>query len=104
MIASVDHDCNGQIDFPEFAQLMRDRFGALDYQAIAVKEAFQTLDRDGNGVIDYHELRAFLQTSGDEPLTEEELRNVIEDLDVNKDGKIDYSELAKKRCSMDHAD
>ncbi|XP_076456692.1 calmodulin-like [Babylonia areolata] len=101
MIASVDHDCNGQIDFSEFAQLMRDRFGALEYQAIAVKDAFKTLDKDGNGFIDYHELWAFLKGTGEDPLTEAEFQSVIQDLDVNKDGKIDYNELAKKMCTLE---
>ena len=69
---------------------MRDQFGALEYQEMAVREAFKVLDKDGNGYIDYDELRAVLGEKGEAPLTEEEFRAVIEDLDVNKDGKIDY--------------
>ena len=80
---------NGQIDFREFAVLMRDRFGVIEYQEMAVREAFQLLDRDGNGYIDYDELRAVLLDKG-ETLTEEEFQRVIEELDANKDGRIEY--------------
>ena len=55
-----------------------------------VREAFQQLDKDGSGYIEFHELKSFLKDSGEEPLTEEEFMAVIDDLDVNKDGKIDY--------------
>ncbi|XP_076456691.1 neo-calmodulin-like [Babylonia areolata] len=89
MIASVDEDGNGQIDFREFATMMRDQFGALEYQEMAVREAFQLLDKDGNGFIDYEELRQVLLQRGDS-LSEEEFQRVVDDLDVNKDGKIEY--------------
>ena len=68
---------------------MRDQFGALEYQEMAVREAFKVLDKDGNGYIDYDELRSFLQEKG-ETLSEEEFQRVIDELDVNKDGKIYY--------------
>ena len=41
--------------------------------------------------MDHDELRAVLGHTGDQPLTEEEFRTVVEDLDVNRDGKIDYN-------------
>ena len=81
---------NGEIDLREFAQQMLDHFGTLEEQEMAVKEAFQRLDKDGNGYIDYEEPRSVLQEKGEAPLTEEEFQKLVEEIDVNQDGKIDY--------------
>ncbi|KAK7483137.1 hypothetical protein BaRGS_00025633 [Batillaria attramentaria] len=58
---------SGQIEFPEFVEMMRDRFGALEYREMCIKDAFQTLDKDKNGYITYDELRAAMLEKG-EPL------------------------------------
>nr|KAG5696707.1 hypothetical protein BaRGS_012076 [Batillaria attramentaria] len=80
---------SGQIEFPEFVEMMRDRFGALEYREMCIKDAFQTLDKDKNGYITYDELRAAMLEKG-EPLDEKEFQKVIDQLDVNHDGKIEY--------------
>ena len=81
--------------------LMRDQFGALEYQEMVVKEAFKLLDKDGNGYIDYDELRSVLREKG-EALSEEEFQRVIDELDANKDGRIDYEgQVEHCSCSYD---
>ena len=79
--------------------LMRDQFGALEYQEMVVKEAFKLLDKDGNGYIDYEELRSVLRAKG-EALSEEEFQQVIDELDANKDGRIDYEGQVEHSVAM----
>ena len=79
--------------------LMRDQFGALEYQEMVVKEAFKLLDKDGNGYIDYDELRSVLREKG-EALSEEEFQQVIDELDANKDGRIDYEGQVERSIAM----
>ena len=79
--------------------LMRDQFGALEYQEMVVKEAFKLLDKDGNGYIDYDELRSVLREKG-EALSEEEFQQVIDELDANKDGRIDYEGQVERSVAM----
>jgi Ca2+-binding EF-hand superfamily protein len=47
------------------------------------------LDRDGNGYIDYAEFRRAMQQMAD-ALSDEEFHLIVDSIDVNKDGKIDY--------------
>ncbi len=54
--------------------------------------------QDGNGYIDRHELATMLRFLG-EPVTEEEIHNLIEEADANKDGLIDYSEFYTMMCA-----
>ena len=98
-VRSFVFPANGQIDFREFAMLMRDQFGALEYQEMVVKEAFKLLDKDGNGYIDYDELRSVLREKG-EALSEEEFQQVIDELDANKDGRIDYEGQVERSIAM----
>ncbi|KAK7092120.1 uncharacterized protein [Littorina saxatilis] len=99
MVNTVDNDRNGQIDFKEFASMMRDRYGALEYQEMVVRDAFKQLDRDGSGFVDYEELRLALAEKGEEPISDEQFQRIIGELDVNQDGKIDYAELSQKMCT-----
>ena len=46
-------------------------------------------DRDGNGFIDEQELRHVLSNLG-ERLTDSEVHEMMQEADVNGDGKIDY--------------
>ncbi|GFS18246.1 calmodulin [Elysia marginata] len=97
MIDSVDADGNGYIDFNEFAAMMLESLGALEYQKAQIDEAFKFLDQDGNGWISHEELRTALTTRGDK-LDEAEFERIINELDADKDGKIYYEELAAKMC------
>jgi Ca2+-binding EF-hand superfamily protein len=67
------------------------------------RTVFATYDVDGNGYIDNHELDKFLDVfyeagsifAGDVRLPDKATlkRNVLEDLDVNGDGKLEFQEL-----------
>jgi Ca2+-binding EF-hand superfamily protein len=67
------------------------------------RTVFATYDVDGNGYIDNHELDKFLNVfyeagsifAGDVRLPDKETlkRNVLHDLDVNGDGKLEFQEL-----------
>ena len=55
-----------------------------------VYNLIQTLIQDGNGYIDRQELAIMLRFMG-ENISEAEIRDIIEEADVDKDGLIDYS-------------
>lgn len=54
--------------------------------------------QDGNGYIDRYELATMLRFMG-ETISEDEIRDIIEEADVDKDGLIDYSEFYNMMCS-----
>lgn len=58
--------------------------------------------QDGNGFIDKHELTVMLRCSG-EPMSEDEIREIIEEADVDNDGVIDYNEFYNMMYAELHA-
>ena len=58
-------------------------------------EAFKYFDESENGKINLEQIKHGLMTLG-EPLSEEEFKILEEELDLDEEGNIDYSELADK--------
>lgn len=62
---------------------------------VALREAFKMFDRDGNGYIDADELRLCMMNLG-EKLTLEEVEEMIREVDVDFDGRMNYEGKKKK--------
>uniref|UniRef100_A0A0N5ACN4 EF-hand domain-containing protein n=1 Tax=Syphacia muris TaxID=451379 RepID=A0A0N5ACN4_9BILA len=62
-------------------------------------QAFKLFDKDGNGTMNIKELGAAMRTLGLNP-TEEELQNMINEYDVDGNGKIDFMEFCKMMKEM----
>ena len=77
---------NGKIDFEEFVMMMAKQqcLGPEELQ-----QAFGMFDKDGDGFIDAAELRHLLTNLG-ERLSEEEVDEMIAEVDIDGDGKVDY--------------
>jgi len=98
MMNEVDEDQSGKIEFPEFCQLISNRFKDADIGNVAseeevIREVFQFFDRDGNGTISRAELRHIMTCMG-ERLSDQDINDMIEAADVNGDGEIDYKEFS----------
>ncbi|XP_037505746.1 calmodulin-A-like [Rhipicephalus sanguineus] len=95
MIAEVDIDGNGTIDFPEFLAMMTKKTRSTDTED-EIREAFRVFDRDGNGFITATELSHVMTTLG-EKLTDEEvdaiIREAFEVFDRDGNGFITATEL-----------
>lgn len=65
---------------------------------VALREAFKMFDRDGNGYIDADELRLCMMNLG-EKLTLEEVEEMIREVDVDFDGRMNY-EGKKKQLKL----
>lgn len=94
MISDVDKDANGFVDFNEFVSMM------LKFQESHVDpeeqylEAFRVFDQDGNGFISPRELQSVMCNLG-EKLSEEEIKDMIQEADLDKDGQVNYAEFVK---------
>ena len=89
MIRNVDTNANGAIDFNEFIAMMVKRGPTIEDD---VAHAFKVFDRDADGLITAEELKLTMNNLG-EPLTDEEVKAMIAEADLDGDGKINFSEF-----------
>lgn len=79
----------GFIDFESFLDVVMSRDLDEEDHEVALREAFKMFDRDGNGYIDADELRLCMMNLG-EKLTLEEVEEMIREVDVDFDGRMNY--------------
>lgn len=91
VIAEVDDDGSGQIEFNEFCQLAARFLVEEDAEAMQqeLKEAFRLYDKEGNGYITTGVLREILKEL-DDKITNEDLDSMIEEIDSDGSGTVDF--------------
>merc|ERR1719181_1260993 len=94
LVEEVDKDKSGTIEFDEFVDLMARTNKTQEQMEEEIKNAFLTFDADGSGFITREELIETLTTMGD-PVDEETITGMIQEADVDGDGKINYEEFTK---------
>ena len=57
------------------------------------KKAFEVYDTDGNGFIDIDELEQMVTNLQNKKPSRDELQQMMNEVDLNKDGRIDFSEF-----------
>ncbi|KAL1750900.1 hypothetical protein FB107DRAFT_223040 [Schizophyllum commune] len=61
-------------------------------QLLEVKDAFESFDRDGNGMITVDELRSVMHSLNRRP-TDEQIMEMIDKVDVDGDGRVNFREF-----------
>ena len=91
IIAEVDVDGSGQIEFEEFATLAARFLVEEDAEAMQqeLKEAFRLYDKEGNGYITTDVLREILREL-DDKITPDDLDQMIEEIDSDGSGTVDF--------------
>uniref|UniRef100_A0A3B1JUC8 Troponin C, skeletal muscle n=2 Tax=Astyanax mexicanus TaxID=7994 RepID=A0A3B1JUC8_ASTMX len=103
IIEEVDEDGSGTIDFEEFLvmmvqQLKEDQAGKSEEE---LSECFRVFDKNGDGFIDREEFGDIMRSTG-EPITEDEIDELMTDGDTNKDGKIDFDGKLNSHFNWTH--
>jgi calmodulin len=98
MIRIADADGTGDIDFAEFVTLMAHRI-ADEKSEETLRAAFSVFDTSGDGFINAEEMRRIMMHMG-EPVTLEDVDQVIRKVDRDGDGVIDYNEFTKVTCLL----
>lgn len=91
MINAVDYDGNGVIDFPEFVKLMEIQ-KKPDEREADMMLAFRIFDADNKGYIESAELR-YILLNMDKRIPQEEIKELMEIADLERDRKISYQEF-----------
>ncbi|GAB0095649.1 troponin C [Sergentomyia squamirostris] len=94
LIEEVDEDKSGRLEFNEFVQLAAKFIVEEDAEAMQkeLREAFRLYDKEGNGYIPTKCLREILRELDDQ-LTEHELDVMIEEIDSDGSGTVDFDEF-----------
>ena len=98
MIADLDKDESGAIEFDEFCDLMKGRISGRDSREEIMK-VFELFTDENSKFITFRNLKRVVQDLG-EKLNDDEMMEMIEEADRNGDGKIDFEEfyrVMKKR-------
>ncbi|XP_035261997.1 parvalbumin-like EF-hand-containing protein [Anguilla rostrata] len=87
----------GNFNYSKFFEYMR-QYKTSDQQEEVIKKAFQVLDKDGSGYIEWNEIKYILSTVPSSvpivPLSDEEAEAVIQAADADGDGRIDFREFS----------
>merc|ERR1712087_1093555 len=91
MMASVDLNNDGEIDFAEFVQMMENRM-FLPSNTLEYQDAFKFFDKNGDGAIDFSELKDVLLSLG-EDFAEQDIHDMIDEADLSGTGKVGFDEF-----------
>mmetsp|Transcript_7022 Transcript_7022/g.11316 ORF Transcript_7022/g.11316 Transcript_7022/m.11316 type:complete len:176 (+) Transcript_7022:67-594(+) len=99
MLMEVDEDGSGEIEFPEFAKMMGGKYTNRDPKREILKafELFEEKDPEFDlmpGKITFEGLRKLADDLG-ETLTDEEIREMIEEADRTGDGSVSQEEFIR---------
>jgi len=97
MIRIADADGSGSVDFYEFVTLMAHKMADTKDQS-SLKASFSLFDHSGDGFIDSDEMRRLMINVG-EPVTIEDVNELIREVDLDGDGVVNYDEFTKVVCA-----
>merc|ERR1711862_595586 len=89
LIDDIDENGDGQIDEQEFRHIMTRKFLGEDDDSSFV-HAFEMVDDNKDGFIPLVEMRHLLMKEGNQPLSEQEVDELLMFADLDGDGLIDY--------------
>ncbi|CAL9228225.1 unnamed protein product [Arabidopsis halleri] len=99
LMAEVDKNKSGAIDFEEFVHMMTTKFGERE-SIDELSKAFKIIDHDNNGKISPRDIKVIAKELG-ENFTDNDIEEMIEEADRDEDGEVNFEEFMKmmKRTS-----
>ena len=97
ILEEIDEDGSGEIEFAEFCQLCAKFLVEEpdeDTMKAELKEAFRIYDKNSNGYITTDQLREIISEL-DQRLTPEDLDGIIEEIDEDGSGTMDFDEFCQ---------
>jgi Ca2+-binding EF-hand superfamily protein len=82
------------VDMNQFLEMVNSiyKLRKLEIDCNEINEAFKVFDRDSNGMISLDEMKSILLNFS-KKFSEEEIEEIFNEVDINRDGNIDYQEF-----------
>ena len=93
LIYNLESNNNNLISFDNFIILLKNKLENQDSEEDIINE-FRKLDKNGNGKITESDLRN-LMSKYENPLSNEEIEEIIQEANVDSNGEIDYVNFTK---------
>ena len=93
IIAEVDLDLSGTIEFNEFVQIF-EKYKIQPLSEDQLINAFKLFDKDKNGLLSTDELIRIMKLAG-EKMTREDADLIMKEFDLDRNGSINYNEFAR---------
>jgi len=100
MVHEVDENGNGCIELDEFIKMMSRTVQESESEK-ELREAFKVFDKDKDGFISAAELRNVMYNLGEE-LSELEIFEMIEEADLDGDGRVNFKEFKVMMQGVNH--
>jgi len=97
LIAGVDTDGNGMIEFDEFVGIMASRMLRTD-SAEEMDHAFKLFDSDGTGFTQIENIKRVFSTMGSFPLQKDELEAFIKLVPADSEGRVRMRDFRQLPC------
>ncbi|CAG5120389.1 unnamed protein product, partial [Candidula unifasciata] len=95
IMRELDKNCNGKVEFREFKAFVQEEMRKSENpqeQEKAIRLAFKVFDENDDNLIEEEQLKKAMKNLG-EPLSDQELDDMLKLAERNEDGKINYEEF-----------
>ncbi len=99
IMAEIDKDGSGTIDFEEFINMMRTKMLEEKDMEDELTRIFYIFDDDGSGTIDFYKLKKVAQEIG-EQVTDKTLHDMIRAADLKQSGSVTLEEFLRVMRKM----
>ncbi|KAK3611406.1 hypothetical protein CHS0354_034853 [Potamilus streckersoni] len=93
ILKKQDKNRDGLLSYDEYREIVGPQLLLFEEKNQALEDAFEVYDKNGDGRLTKNEFRSMLCDKGEEPLTDEDINELMTQLDKDGDGTVSLKEF-----------